>query len=83
MGVRHRKYMLEAVQYHPESILSESELFADFLKLRGATWENLGYNTVDTTLPPFEIYQTATVKANVCVYLGRVSESERIRWSRR
>ena len=70
MGVRHRKHMLEAVQYHPESILLESggELFADFLKLRGATWENLEYNTVDTTLPPFELYQTATVKASVCVY---------------
>ena len=37
VGVRHRKYTLEAVQYHPESILPEGgdELFANFLKLRG------------------------------------------------
>ena len=25
MGVRHRKYTLESVQYHPESILSEGD----------------------------------------------------------
>ena len=66
MGVRHRKYTLEAVQYHPESILSEGgdELFANFLKLRGGTWEeNPESGVADTTLPPFELYPTATVKA--------------------
>ena len=66
MGVRHRKYTLEAVQYHPESILSEGgdELFANFLRLNGGTWEeNLGCSAADMTLPPFEIYPTVTVKA--------------------
>ena len=39
MGVRHRKYTLEAVEYYPENVLSEGgdELFASFLKLRGGT----------------------------------------------
>ena len=43
MGVCHREYTLEAVQYHPESILSEGgdELFANFLKLRGGTWRDV------------------------------------------
>ncbi|KIY65308.1 hypothetical protein CYLTODRAFT_492414 [Cylindrobasidium torrendii FP15055 ss-10] len=56
MGVRHRKYTVEAVQYHPESILSESgdSLMRNFLALRGGTWdENPDYKVLDTTLPPF------------------------------
>ncbi|PCH36729.1 N-anthranilate isomerase [Wolfiporia cocos MD-104 SS10] len=42
MGVRHRELTLEAVQYHPESILSESgdALLANFLKLRGGRWDD-------------------------------------------
>ena len=58
MGVRHRVYTLEAVQYHPESILSESgdDLFRNFLKLRGGIWEeNPAARVLDQTLPPFEI----------------------------
>ncbi|SER38735.1 aminodeoxychorismate/anthranilate synthase component II [Halopseudomonas bauzanensis] len=37
MGVRHRQYMIEGVQFHPESILSEQghELLANFLKQQG------------------------------------------------
>ncbi|KAK0494809.1 anthranilate synthase [Armillaria luteobubalina] len=57
MGVRHRQYTLEAVQYHPESILSEGgdALIRNFLALRGGTWEeNPESRVLDTTLPPFE-----------------------------
>nr|VWP02475.1 Zn(2)-C6 fungal-type domain-containing protein [Ganoderma boninense] len=56
MGVRHRKYTLEAVQYHPESILSEGgdTLFKNFLALRGGTWElNPGFRVSDEALPAF------------------------------
>lgn len=40
MGVRHRTYTVEAVQYHPESCMSEGGrgLFANFLKLKGGKW---------------------------------------------
>ncbi|OSX61897.1 hypothetical protein POSPLADRAFT_1144365 [Postia placenta MAD-698-R-SB12] len=40
MGVRHREYTMEAVQYHPESILSEGgdALLRNFLRLRGGSW---------------------------------------------
>ena len=58
MGIRHRKYTLEAVQYHPESILSESgdKLLANFLALRGGTWEeNPSFRVHDPDLPPFEV----------------------------
>jgi len=37
MGVRHREFMIEGVQYHPESILSEHghQQLANFLEMRG------------------------------------------------
>jgi anthranilate synthase/indole-3-glycerol phosphate synthase/phosphoribosylanthranilate isomerase len=56
MGVRHRKYTVEAVQYHPESILTEggSDLIRNFLSLRGGRWEdNPEAHVLDNTLPPF------------------------------
>jgi len=56
MGVRHRKYTLEAVQYHPESILSEGgdDLIRNFLALRGGLWEeNPEARVLDSSLPPF------------------------------
>lgn len=56
MGVRHRKYTLEAVQYHPESILSEGgdDLVNNFLKLQGGTWDqNPDFKVVDNSLPAF------------------------------
>ena len=37
MGLHHREYMLEGVQFHPESILTEygHDLLANFLKQTG------------------------------------------------
>ncbi|GBE80944.1 N-anthranilate isomerase [Sparassis latifolia] len=58
MGVRHRLYTLEAVQYHPESILSESgdTLVKNFLSLRGGKWqENPTFHVLDRDLPPFSV----------------------------
>ncbi|KAF4598455.1 bifunctional tryptophan synthase trp1 [Pleurotus pulmonarius] len=57
MGVRHRKYTLEAVQYHPESILSEGgdDLVKNFLSLRGGFWEQNPHAMVnDPNIPPFD-----------------------------
>ncbi|EJD07993.1 IGPS-domain-containing protein [Fomitiporia mediterranea MF3/22] len=58
MGVRHRQYSIEAVQYHPESVLSEEgdTLLRNFLNLRGGTWEeNPSARVTDLSLPPFPI----------------------------
>jgi len=43
MGVRHKKYVIEGVQFHPESIASEygKTLLANFLKWEGGTWDTL------------------------------------------
>lgn len=44
MGVRHKTFAIEGVQYHPESVLSENGLnmFANFLRLTHGTWEQEG-----------------------------------------
>ncbi|KAI0090556.1 phosphoribosyl anthranilate isomerase [Irpex rosettiformis] len=58
MGVRHRKFTTEAVQYHPESILSESgdDLLRNFINLKGGLWEeNPEFRVLDSNLPPFEV----------------------------
>jgi anthranilate synthase/indole-3-glycerol phosphate synthase/phosphoribosylanthranilate isomerase len=41
MGVRHKDYTVEGVQFHPESILCENghTMILNFLNLRGGTWE--------------------------------------------
>ena len=58
MGVRHRSYTIETVQYHPESILSQfgDDLFHNFLELNGGLWEeNPTAHVLDQSLPPFKI----------------------------
>ncbi|KAF3912886.1 hypothetical protein AA313_de0206453 [Arthrobotrys entomopaga] len=42
MGVRHKEYVIEGVQYHPESILTLAgrQLFRNFLKLKGGKWSD-------------------------------------------
>ncbi|KAL2134269.1 hypothetical protein VTI74DRAFT_636 [Chaetomium olivicolor] len=40
MGVRHKEYTIEGVQFHPESILSADgrTMFKNFLHMQGGTW---------------------------------------------
>ncbi|GAW10269.1 anthranilate synthase [Lentinula edodes] len=65
MGIRHRQFTLESVQYHPESILSEGgdDLLRNFLALRGGSWEeNPEARVLDSTLPPFHLDLPVTNK---------------------
>lgn len=41
MGVRHKKYTVEGVQFHPESILTEEGhlMVRNFLNIQGGTWD--------------------------------------------
>src|ERR1700761_4228563 len=40
MGVRHREFIIEGVQFHPESILTENGrvMFKNFLRMSGGKW---------------------------------------------
>jgi anthranilate synthase/indole-3-glycerol phosphate synthase/phosphoribosylanthranilate isomerase len=52
MGVRHKEYIMEGVQYHPESILTAEgrAMLKNFLQMRGGTWaENEKYQKDATT----------------------------------
>ncbi|KAG8221349.1 indole-3-glycerol phosphate synthase-domain-containing protein [Butyriboletus roseoflavus] len=84
MGIRHREFVLEAVQYHPESILSEGgdAFLRNFLSLKGGTWqENPDALVLDTALPPFpydaltpSVENAAELKAKVPTILERIYE---------
>lgn len=87
MGVRHRQYTVEAVQYHPESVMSEEgdRLIRNFLALKGGLWEQNPESLVlDTTLPPFQVESVSTAKPNGVahkvpsilekIYLQRISD---------
>ncbi|KAL8919291.1 MAG: hypothetical protein Q9208_006856 [Pyrenodesmia sp. 3 TL-2023] len=41
MGIRHKKYVVEGVQFHPESILTEAgrHMLKNFLNMQGGTWD--------------------------------------------
>lgn len=45
MGVRHKEYVVEGVQFHPESIASEygKRIFWNFLRWEGGSWKDLKY----------------------------------------
>ncbi|KAF9510431.1 hypothetical protein BS47DRAFT_1383960 [Hydnum rufescens UP504] len=54
MGVRHRKFTVESVQYHPESIMSEGgdAILKNFLQLNGGTWsENPEFGVTEADEP--------------------------------
>lgn len=50
MGVRHKDYVVEGVQFHPESILTENGriMFKNFLNMTGGTWsENSSFKSTN------------------------------------
>lgn len=46
MGVRHKEFTVEGIQYHPESIMTEEGrlMIRNFLETKGGTWAGNGVN---------------------------------------
>lgn len=46
MGVRHKEFTVEGIQYHPESIMTEEGrlMIRNFLETKGGTWAGSGVN---------------------------------------
>ncbi|TGO24884.1 hypothetical protein BPAE_0092g00020 [Botrytis paeoniae] len=72
MGVRHKEYVLEGVQYHPESILTAEGrvMLKNFLKMRGGTWaenERLQKEDSSSTAQASKSGSTGAKKENILV----------------
>lgn len=63
MGVRHKEYVIEGVQFHPESILSAEgrPMLRNFLEMQGGTWAENERLAQKTTKP---VVNGASSKAN-------------------
>jgi anthranilate synthase/indole-3-glycerol phosphate synthase/phosphoribosylanthranilate isomerase len=65
MGIRHKEYVLEGVQFHPESILTAEgrPMLRNFLQMQGGTWaenEQLGKQTAKNDSAPLNGSSTVT-----------------------
>lgn len=51
MGIRHTRFAIEAIQYHPESILSQGgkDMFSNFLRWTGGAWSDNEESKIDET----------------------------------
>ncbi|KAI9843228.1 MAG: bifunctional tryptophan synthase trp1 [Thelocarpon superellum] len=67
MGVRHREFVVEGVQFHPESILTQEGrwMIRNFLTMQGGTWaENASLQAAraDTTSKPAQKEPTSVLE---------------------
>lgn len=81
MGVRHKEYVLEGVQFHPESILTENgrTMLSNFLKMTGGTWkqENQKTNQSNGTTKKTNILEKIFARRRELVSAQKLVPSQR------
>lgn len=67
MGVRHKEYTIEGVQFHPESILSADgrAMFKNFLLTQGGTWAESQQLQKNATTDGTKVSSTTPKKNNI------------------
>lgn len=66
MGVRHKEFLIEGVQFHPESILTAEgrTMLGNFLKMRGGTWAENARMANSTGSEPMHVNGTSSSSAD-------------------
>lgn len=81
MGVRHKEYVLEGVQFHPESILTENGrvMLRNFLQMTGGTWkqESKKANGVNGASKKTNILETIFARRKELVTTQKLIPSQR------
>lgn len=77
MGVRHKTYAIEGVQFHPESYRSEEgeKLFANFLKIKAGTWAE--HERLEAALTSEEKSNDVSIKAGISEEQERLQRASR------
>jgi len=67
MGVRHKDYLIEGVQYHPESILTAEGrvMLKNFLQMRGGTWSENDRLQKEATSAANQYHDNGRKKENI------------------
>ncbi|CAG8605981.1 6217_t:CDS:1 [Ambispora leptoticha] len=78
MGVRHREYTIEGVQFHPESIISEhgKTILKNFLELQGGKWEENPTYNVEIPLAKATIKEQAVPSILEKIHKQRLEDIE-------
>lgn len=68
MGVRHKEFTVEGVQYHPESILTEEGrlIIRNFLEMKGGTWRECNAGQISRTASPRPLKQELSILDKIC-----------------
>lgn len=71
MAIRHKQHCIEAVQYHPESILSDEgkTLLKNFLSCKGGSWSDNPH----LGLTAASVHSTGTPKSGVATILEKIA----------
>ncbi|KAJ5938011.1 hypothetical protein N7454_004353 [Penicillium verhagenii] len=80
MGIRHKEFTVEGVQFHPESILTEygRAMFGNFLRLTAGTWDNSKQGTASSTKPAAPVEKVSILDKIYAHRRNAVAEQKKI-----